>query len=99
MASSVRLSAQLVNGSGLVFAAARVVAFAPCDVNATLPARSAAQIFQGSGTSAKEAYASKAAAGGRMKVCSVSQTLSTSGILSATNSTAKIARAMPQTSG
>ena len=48
--SSTRLRIQLLKGSGLVLAAARVVAFAPCDVSATLPASSAAPIFHCSGT-------------------------------------------------
>ena len=48
--SSARLSVQLLTGSGVVLAAARVVALAPCDVSATLPASSAAPIFHCSGT-------------------------------------------------
>ena len=48
--SSTRLSVQLLTGSGLTLAAARVVAFAPWDVSATLPASSAAPIFHCSGT-------------------------------------------------
>src|SRR5207253_9049018 len=49
--SSPRLSVQLLTGSGLTLAAARVVALAPCEVSATLPASSAAPIFHCSGTS------------------------------------------------
>ena len=48
--SSTKLNVQLLTGSGLTFAAARVVALAPCDVSATLPASSAAPIFHCSGT-------------------------------------------------
>ena len=77
--SSSRLSVQLLTGSGLTLAAARVLAFAPCDVSATLPASSAAASFHSSGTPspANALYESSAAAGGRMKVCTASQTLST----------------------
>jgi hypothetical protein len=44
------LSAQLLTGSGLVLAAARLVALAPCEVSATPPARSAAPSLHSSGT-------------------------------------------------
>src|SRR3954471_8002265 len=48
--SSKKLSVQLLIGSGLVLAAARVVALAPCEVSATPPARSAAPSLHSSGT-------------------------------------------------
>ena len=48
--SSRMLKVQLLTGSGLVLAAARVVAFAPCEVSATPPASSAAPTFHSSGT-------------------------------------------------
>ena len=76
--SSTLLSAQLLIGSGLTFAAARVVALALCDVRATLPASSAAPTRHSSGTPPANApYEIRAAAGGRMKVCTASQMLST----------------------
>ena len=40
--SSPKLKAQLLNGSGVVLTAARALAFVPCEVRATPPARSAA---------------------------------------------------------
>src|SRR6266850_1133762 len=40
--SSPKLKIQLLNGSGLVFTAARALAFVPWDVSATPPARRAA---------------------------------------------------------
>src|SRR6185295_10192522 len=98
--SSTKLSVQLLTGSGLTLAAARAVALAPCEVSATVPASSAAPIFHSSGTPpAKALYDRKAAAGGRMKVWTASQTLSTYGILSATNSMTNSARASPSTTG
>src|SRR5688572_3374664 len=75
--SSNKLSTQLLTGSGLVLAAARVLALAPCDVSATLPASSAAPSFHSSDTFPKALYDKTAAAGGRMKVWTASQALST----------------------
>jgi hypothetical protein len=98
-ASSPMLNAQLENGSGLVLAAARADALAPCDVSATLPASNAAPIFQTSGTAPNDDHAISAAAGGRMNVWTASQALSTSGILSAMNSMTKSVSAIPMMTG
>ena len=72
--SSPRLNAQLLSGSGNMLAAARALAFVPCEVSAMLPARSAAPQRQGSGAAAVALNASRAAAGGRMNVCTACQT-------------------------
>src|SRR5213076_1743270 len=84
--SSPKLSAQLLNGSGLAFTAARALAFVPCEVRATPPAMSAALQRHSGAAPLAAAYASIAAAGGRMKVWTASQTVSKYGILSARNS-------------
>ena len=67
-ASSPKLSSQLLKGSGLVFTAARVLAFVPCEVNATPPASNAAHQRHSGGASRVALYARRAAAGGRIKV-------------------------------
>src|ERR1700675_567328 len=84
--SSPKLKAQLLNGSGTVLTAARVDAFVLCEVSATPPARSAAAQRHSGGAAAAAPYARIAAAGGRMKVWSASQTVSRNGTLSARNS-------------
>lgn len=66
--SSPKLKAQLLKGSGVVFTAARALAFVPWDVSATPPARSAAAQRHSAGAATAALYASSAAAGGRMKV-------------------------------
>src|SRR6516164_9716515 len=93
--SSPKLRAQLLSGSGERFAAARALAFVPWDVSATPPASNAAAQRQGSEAAAVTLKASKAAAGGRMKVCMACQTESMKGTLSARNSTAYSASATP----
>src|SRR5215469_11664539 len=67
-ASSPKLNVQLLNGSGLVFTAARALAFVPCEVSATPPASSAAAQRHSAPAPPAAAYARSAAAGGRMKV-------------------------------
>jgi hypothetical protein len=67
--SSPKLKAQLLSGSGVVLTAARALAFVPCEVSATPPARSAAAHRHSAGAAPAAPYASSAAAGGRMKVC------------------------------
>src|SRR5215475_12436389 len=84
--SSPKLNAQLLSGSGERFAAARALAFVPCEVSAMPPARRAAPQRQGSGADAAALKASRAAAGGRIKVCTACQMESMYGILSARNS-------------
>ena len=59
--SSSTLRIQLLKGSGLVLAAVRVTAFAPCDVSATEPPTSAARIFHASGMPEKMPKLSPAA--------------------------------------
>src|SRR5208282_1849780 len=66
--SSPKLNAQLLSGSGVVLTAARALAFVPCEVSATPPARSAAAQRHSAGAAPAALYASSAAAGGRMKV-------------------------------
>src|SRR5579863_4111108 len=97
--SSPRLSAQLLSGSGDMLAAARALAFVPCEVSAMPPARSAAAQRQGSGAAAVALKANRAAAGGRMKVCTACQTESMYGTLSARNSITYRTAAMPRTMG
>src|SRR4029077_8660719 len=63
--SSPKLNAQLLSGSGEMLAAARALAFVPCEVSAMPPATRAAAQRQGSGAVAVALNASKAAAGGR----------------------------------
>src|SRR5208283_527536 len=85
--SSPKLNVQLLSGSGDMFAAARALALVPCEVRAMLPASNAAAQRQGSGAAAVAPNASRAAAGGRIKVCTACQMESTYGTLSARNST------------
>src|SRR6266849_3176660 len=66
--SSPKLSAQLLNGSGVVLTAARVVAFVPCEVRATPPASNAAPQRHSTGAEPAALNASSAAAGGRINV-------------------------------
>src|SRR5215467_5816066 len=75
--SSPKLSAQLLSGSGDMFAAARALALVPCEVRAMLPASKAAAQRQASGAAAVAPKASSAAAGGRMKVWTACQMEST----------------------
>src|SRR5260221_14488146 len=96
-ASSPRLSTQLLKGSGLVLTAARVLAFVPCEVRATPPARSAALQRHSGGAATVALYARSAAAGGRVKVGTASQMGSTYGIFSARNLNAKSASGIPKT--
>src|SRR4029453_1994274 len=84
--SSPNDAAQLENGSGVVLIARRVLALIPCEESASVPHSSAAAILQGSATSPNTAKPRTAAAGGRMNVWMASQTESTAGTLSATNS-------------
>src|SRR5258707_2768212 len=63
-ASSPKLSSQLLNGSGLVLAAARALALVPCDVSATPPARSAPPQRHSGRAATGAPYASRPAAGG-----------------------------------
>src|ERR1700746_896615 len=93
------LRAQLLNGSGTVFTAARVEALVLCEVSATPPASSAAAHRHSGGAVADAPKAITAAAGGRIKVCTVSHTVSTKGILSARNSMMYSAMAAPRTIG
>ena len=68
MASSSTLRIQLLKGSGLVFAAVRVTALAPCDVRATEPPTRAARILHASGMPEKIPKLSPAATAGRTRV-------------------------------
>src|ERR1700687_4205869 len=81
--SSPKLNAQLLNGSGLVLTAARALAFVPCEVRATPPARSAAPQRHSAAAPLAAAYAKTAAAGGRMNVWTASPMVSQDGILCA----------------
>src|SRR5260370_42693851 len=63
-ASSPKLSIQLLNGSGLVLAAARALALGPCDVSATPPARGAAPPRPFGRAATLGPYASNGARGG-----------------------------------
>src|SRR6266850_3817378 len=85
--SSPKLKIQLLIGSGLVFTAARALAFAPCEVRATPPARRAAPQRHSAGAAPAAAKARSAAAGGRINIWTASQIVSKYGILSAKNST------------
>src|SRR5262245_37801370 len=97
MASSERLSSQLLNGSGLTFAAALVDAFAVWAVRAMLPPASAAITCHWGSTFPTTPYASNAPAAGRITVWIPSHRLSNHGILSATNSTRNITAAARMT--
>src|SRR6516225_5924234 len=97
--SSPKLSAQLLKGSGDIFAAARALAFVPCDVSAIPPASSAAPHRQASGAAAVALNANKAAAGGRINVCTACQIESINGTLSARNSITYKTPAIANTSG
>jgi len=66
--SSPKLKAQLLKGSGTVLTAARVDAFALCEVRATPPASNVAAQRHSCGAAAEAPYAITAAAGGRMNV-------------------------------
>ena len=85
--SSPRLSSQLVNGSGLVFAMTRVPALVTCVLPATMPPSSAVRPVTAGEASPSVVIAMSAPPTGRMNVWSVSQMVSTQGILSARNST------------
>jgi len=87
-------------GSGLAaLRARRVVAFVAWAPSATPPASSTAMTWMtGSAVCEVAARATSAAAGGRMNVCTMSQTLSSQGHLSATNSTRYMPPARPTTS-
>ncbi len=85
--SSPRLSSQLVNGSGLALATTRVPAFVTCVLPATTPPTSAVSAVTAGEASPSVVTAMSAPPTGRMNVCSVSQMVSTQGILSARNST------------
>ena len=92
----------LEKGSGEVLTAARAVALAACDVAASVPPASAAirlQVALSPVQAPRAPAASAAPAGIRMKVCTVSHSESTTGILSATNSTSNIRKLAPSTSG
>ena len=86
--SSPRLSSQLVNGSGLALATTRVPAFVMWELPATMPPSSAVRPVTVGDASPSVVIAISAPPIGRMKVCRVSQIVSTQGILSARNSTA-----------
>src|SRR5262245_21463103 len=85
--SSTKLSAQLLNGSGLVLATARVPAFETCALIATDPPSSATRPCTNGDASPRAATATSAPPTGRMTVWTASHAVSTHGILSATNST------------
>src|SRR5215471_20940479 len=72
--SSPKLKAQLLKGSGDMFTAARALAFVPCDVSAIPPASSAPTQRHGSVADAVTLNASRAAAGGRINVCTACHT-------------------------
>src|SRR5207247_1089656 len=97
--SSPTLRNQLLNGSGLVFAAARVPALVRCVVIATEPPSRATIVVTAGEASPSAVTATSAPPIGRTMVCTVSQTESTHGILSATNSIRYIVSAAPMTSG
>src|SRR5260221_14542235 len=80
--SSPMLSAQLEKGSGMVLAAARVLALAPCEVSAIPPARSAAAQRHSAPRPAETPNARTAAAGGRMQMWEKYQTGGGEGTLS-----------------
>src|SRR6267142_2225189 len=97
--SSPKLRIQLLNGSGLVLAAARVPALVRCVVIATDPPRSAAIVVIVGDASPSAVTATSAPPIGRTTVCTMSQSESSHGILSATNSTRYIASATVMTIG
>ena len=84
--SSARLSAQLENGSGLVLATARVPALVKCVPAARVPPRSATRPSTVGLASPSAATAMRAPPTGRISVWTASQSESSQGILSATNS-------------
>ena len=85
--SSVRLRIQFVNGSGLAFATARVPAFPKWELAASDPPSSATRPSTVGLASPRVATAMSAPPIGLIAVCTVSQTESSHGILSAKNST------------
>src|SRR5437867_1324614 len=87
----------LVKGSGEEFTANRAVALAPWVVSARPPPDNPAARRVAASKLTKAEAMRTAPAGTRIKVWIVSQTLSTHGILSATNSTRKSAPASPRT--
>src|SRR5262249_56978815 len=93
MTSSARLSSQVLNGSGDVFAAARVAAFVTCVVVAIVPPRIAASAIEAGDASPIALTAISAPPSGRTTVWTASHTESNHGILSATNSTRYIVSA------
>src|SRR5262245_29564610 len=97
--SSVRDAIQLVTGSGLVLSAALLDAFRPCADSATPPHRRAAMMRHSGETLEVAAQARSDAAGTRMNVWTTSQTESTTGILSARNSTRYSPAATPMIQG
>ena len=90
---------QLLTGSGEVLMTIRLPDLTRCEVAATLPPTIAAASIMAGSASPTAPAASIAPAGKRIKVCSVSQTVSTPGILSAPNSTIYIRPAAPITNG
>src|SRR5437762_4998221 len=97
--SSATLSSQLLNGSGDVFAAARVPAFVTWVVIAIEPPRSAASAVAAGDAAPSVLTAITAPPIGRTIVWTASHTESNHGILSATNSTAYIASAAAMIAG
>src|SRR6185503_13064613 len=97
--SSPRLSAQLLNGSGEVLAAARVPALVRCVVIAIEPPSSATSAFAAGLASPSAVTATSAPPIGRTTVCTASHNESNHGILSATNSTRYIASAAVMITG
>ena len=76
-----------MKGSGLVLAMTRVPALVTCVLPATTPPTSAVRPVIAGDASPSVVIAMSAPPTGRMNVCSVSQMVSTQGILSARNST------------
>src|SRR5688500_20317470 len=91
------LSAQFENGSGLVFAAARLLVFVRWLPAATVPPRSAMSASTVGEASPRVVTAINAPPTGRIAVWSTSHTVSTYGILSAKNSIRDMTTAPPMT--
>src|SRR5438093_4924722 len=86
-ASSMKLRNQLLNGSGLVYATARVLALVRCVLEASVPPTSAATALAPGDASPRVATAISAPPADLITVCTVSHSESSHGILSAKNST------------
>ena len=97
--SSIRDAPTLLNGSGDVLMAARVVALAVKLVAASVPPRSAATKAMAPLSALKTLAASAAPAGIRMTLCTTSHSESSPGILSAKNSINTMKPLAPSTTG